>query len=244
MQTIDKYENNRFARILIQGPPGSGKSTTAYQFPNSHVIDFDVNMRGPLDYLRHHKLSLPLSFSTIDRDDAGVPVPMPARYTRLDTELQAVQKNDQIQTVILDSATNMVDVLVAETLRKQNKTEMSKREWGFFFSYCKQMMSILVNLRKHIIVTAHEKIRKKEDGSVVFPYKVAWPGQFGEIIGAFFSDVWRAEVITKTVGMTESHEFVFRTMPSYQYELKNSLELPPLFKFDWSEIERRLRGER
>lgn len=244
MLSIDKYQNNRFARILIQGPPGGTKSTTAYQFPNCHVIDFDVNMRGPLDYLKSHKLSLPLSFSTIDRDDDGNLIPVPARYARLDSELQKVQANDAIQTVVLDSATNMVDVMVAETLRKQSKTAMSKQEWGFFFTYSKQLMGILTQMRKHIIVIAHEKSRKKEDGSIILPYKIAWPGQFGEIMGAFFSDVWRCEIEETPSGMSSTYKAIIRTMPTYQYELKNSLELPAKFEFKWSEIERRLRGER
>lgn len=244
MKPITEYQSERHARILLQGPPGGGKSCVGMQFPKVGVIDFDVNMRGPLDWLKSKNLPLPVAFSTIDRDDDGKEVPFPMRYTRLDGELQKMQADPNIETIFLDSATNMIDVLVAETLRKQNKSAMSKQEWGFFFTYSKQLMATLTQMRKHIVISAHEKVNKKEDGSIVLPYKVAWPGQFGMIIGAFFSDVWRCEFKVIPKGMTNEYKQIIRTMPDYQYELKNSLGLPAEFEFSWPEIERRLGGAR
>lgn len=237
MQTIDSYAKQSHLRAILQGPPGAGKTDLACAFPKPYFIDLDLNLGGPIRRRRSNNLSLPVGYDTIDRDEQGVLVPLAQRYARLDKCLVDAQANPDIETIVIDSATNLADVLIAETLRKQNKTSMTKQEWGFFFSYGKQLMQTLTSMRKHIVLTAHEKVNKKEDGSIAYPIKLAWPGQLGQIIGAFFTDVWRCEVEAKPSGLSVSHEFIIRTMPDFQYELKNSLGLPAKFKFDWKTIE-------
>lgn len=236
MQPISAYTKDNHLRVVLQGPPGSGKSCLALQFPKPYIIDLDVNLGGPIRWAQRTGGPLPVGYDTVDRDEQGQLVPVPLRYTRLDRLLQEAQANPAIETIVIDSATNLADVLVAETLRKQNKPTMSKQEWGFFFTYGKALMGTLTQMRKHIVLTAHEKVNKKEDGSIAYPIKLAWPGQLGQIIGAFFTDVWRCEVQQKQKGLETVYEFVIRTMPDFQYELKNSLGLPPVFKFDWPTI--------
>lgn len=243
MQPITVYSTTTdFLRVILQGPPGAGKSCLASQFPKPYFVDIDVNLGGTLRWCRINNKQLPVGFDTIDRDETGAMVPMAARYARLDRLLQEAQANPAIETIVLDSATNLADVLVAETLRKQGKSVMSKQEWGFFFSYGKALMGTLSSMRKHIVLTAHEKVNKNEAGAVVYPIKLAWPGQLGQIIGAFFTDVWRCEVETKPSGLATEYSWIVRTMPDYQYELKNSLGLPPKFKFDWNLVVERLKG--
>lgn len=248
MQPITSYAaSNDFLRLLLQGPPGSGKSDLCMQLPGVYFVDFDVNLGGPLRRLSEKNGGAPppniIGYDTVDRvTETGVAVPVTDRYIRLEKLLLDAQANPQVQTIVLDSATMMVDVLVAETLRKQNKSMMDKQMWGFFFTYSKYLMSTLTSMRKHIVVTAHEKINKNPDGSVAYPIKVAWPGQFGQIIGAFFTNVWRTEVAEGFVNGRTAHTFKVRTMPSFNFELKNTLGLPPEFEFSWPLVESKLKG--
>lgn len=248
MQPITTYDTaNRFLRLLLQGPPKSGKTVLACQFPRPYVIDLDVNLGGPLRFMRERNLPLPVGYDVLDKDENGKDVPVSERYIRLDKLIKEAAVNPNIDTVIFDSATNLVDVFIAEVLRQQKKPVMSKQEWGFFFALSKNWFGTVAQMRKHIVIPAHEKINKDKEGAVILPYDVAWPGQFGQIIGAFMTDIWRTdcqEGAPVNVGgkLQKSYSWLVKTMPSYQYKLGNSLGLPPEFEFKWETIAAKLTG--
>lgn len=248
MQKIETYDtSHRFLRLLLQGPPKSGKTVLACQFPRPYVIDLDVNLGGPLRWIRERGLALPVGYDVLDKDENGKDVPMPNRYARLDKLLMAAQDNSEIDTIVVDSATNLVDVFIAEVLQQQKKSAMSKQEWGFFFTLSKNWFGKAAQFRKHIVIPAHEKVNKDPQGAVVLPYDVAWPGQFGQIIGAFMTDMWRTQcsegVPTMVNGkMQKEFKWQVQTMPSYQYKLGNSLGLPAEFEFKWETIAAKLKS--
>lgn len=242
MTPISSYTKDNHLRVVLQGPPGSGKSVLAMRFPRPYFIDLDVNLGGPLRWAERTNSALPVGYDVIDRDDEGKPVDPKQRYLRLKKKLEEAAVNPDIDTVVLDSATMLADVLIEEVLRQQGKNKIDdwkdpRQFWGFFFPAGRNFMGILTQMRKHVIMTAHEKLIKNPDGSIAYPIKVSWPGQLGQIIGAFFTDVWRCETESTGAGAATKTSFVIRTMPNYQYELKNSLGLPAVFPFDWKTIE-------
>lgn len=240
MQPITNYQQNDKLRLLLQGPSGSGKTTCACQFPKPYVIDVDVNLGGTLRFLREKNLQLPVGYDVLDHDENGAVVELKNRYARLAKCLVAAQQDDSIETIIIDSATTLADVMVAEVLRQQNKTDMTKREWGFFGTIGRHFLGTLSAMRKHIVLIAHEKIEKDSNGNIAYPLKVAWPGQVGQNLGVFFTNVWRCEVMIVPSGMQSSYKWQIRTMPEFKYELKNTLGLPPVFEFNWKTIEQKL----
>lgn len=238
MKPITEYAKQEKLRLLLQGPPGAGKTVVACQFPRPYIVDLDRNLAGPIRTLKRLGLPLPVGYDNVDVDDTGKTIPENLRYERLTALLKAADASDEIDTIVIDSATNLSTLLVSETLRKQNKPTMSKQEWGFFFNYGKQLMEKLTNSRKHIVLTGHEKINKTEDGAVVYPVQLAWPGQLGTILGAFFTDVWRCEVKETPAGMDKSiYKWLIRTTPNAQYSLKNGFGFDSIFEFSWSKIE-------
>ena len=244
MQDINTYTTTTdYLRLILQGEPKSGKTTLACQFPGAYIIDSDVNLGGPLRYLKEHNLPLPLGYDVLDKNGTGADIDMSLRYTRFMTLMSEAQKNPDIQTIVIDSATSFADILLAETARMQPSVKDGRQLWGFFFTYGKELMARLRLIRKHIIFIAHEKVEKLPDGSVVYPVRIAWPGQLGTIMASFFTDVWRTEV--KQVGYSPNakYEWIVRTMPNYQYKLGNSLGLPDEFVFNWKLIEEKLHGK-
>lgn len=243
MQPINNYSSTvgKLLRVVLQGPPKSGKTCLACQFPKPYVIDVDVNLGGPIRFLQKNNLALPVGYDVLDKKEDGTEIPLPLRYNRLNECLIVAQQNSDVETIIIDSATNLVDIIIADVLRQQNKSAMSKQEWGFFYSTGKHFVGTLTSMRKHIILIAHEKINKTTDGSIAYPIEVAWPGQLGTNIGSFFTDIWRCEVEEVPSGMTSTYRWKIRTMPSFKYKLGNSLDLPPLFEFKWSTIAEKLK---
>lgn len=240
MQAITTYTTNEaFLRVLLQGPPGSGKTTEACQFPGVYVADCDLNLGGPLRWLKKNGKSLPVGYDTIDRDENGNEIDPLFRYTRLESCLQKAIAEPTVQTIVIDSATKLSDYMIAEVLRQQNAKAMTIQHWGFYLALWKKFISVLSVQRKHFVLIAHERVEKDEiDQSL--KYFVMVPGQMGAIIGSLFTDVWHSEVAEKP-GVPPTYDFLIRTMPSYRYQLKNSLGLPPVFRFDWTMIETKLK---
>ena len=97
----------------------------------------------------------------------------------------------------------------------------------------------MITIRKHVVLIAHERVEKDEmDQSL--KYFVAIPGQFQHIIGSMFTDIWRCEVAAAGSNPPK-YTFQVRTMPDFRYQLKNSLDLPPIMKFDWKQIADKLK---
>lgn len=248
MQDPKTYSiSNDKLRLLLQGSAGSGKSTLAAQFPGAYFIDVDVNLGGTFRYLREHNLKLPLGYDVLDRDEKDQPVDIKQRFLRLDKCLREAQLNPAIETIILDSGTTLADVLIAEVCRQQGKNAISdwkdgRQFWGFFAPLCRNFLGVLSQMRKHIVLIVHEKREQNTEGQVIYPIKVAWPGQVGQNIGAFFTNVWRCENKVEGYAPNEKVKFYLRTTPNGQYELKNTLGVPNTFEFDWKIIEAKLKG--
>lgn len=239
MQPIEDYPTKEeFIRLLLQGPSGSGKTTVLCQFPDVYVIDVDVNLGGPLRFCKSHNLPVPLGYSRLDLDENGQVVPPTARYLRFIKLYDEAMANDKIKTIGLDSATGFVDVLMAEVKRQQPSVKDGRQLYGFYLEAGKQFLGKLTQTRKNIVVVAHERI--EQDGMTqITQYRVAWPGQLGDYLGAFFTNVWRCEVDRE--GIPPKYKFVIRTMQDTQHHgLKNDLELPPIFTFDWNLIQSKL----
>lgn len=244
MPTIDNYAtNDAFIRLLLQGPPGTGKTTTACRFPNAWVMDCDLNLGGPLRWLKEKNMTLPLGYDTIDRKDDGTEVAPNMRYARLAECLSKAAANPEVETLIVDSATKL-DQFIKDHILRTNPTKTGQMEmvsWGFYLAFWKDLVAKITAQRKHFVLICHEKVDKDEvDGSIKYFLNI--PGQFGGIAGALFTDVWRAEV-SGGVGIPPTYKFLIRTMPDYRFNLKNSFGLPPLFEFDWKLIEAKLKGE-
>ena len=239
MQTITNYATNEaHLRLLLQGPPGVGKTSLACQFPSAYIADCDLNLAGPLRYLKTNNLPLPVGYDTIDRDETGKEIAKEFRYERLVAKLQIAAADPNVKTIVVDSATKLSDYIVDHTLRMQGKKAMEMTSWGFYLSFWKNFIGAMTTAKKHFVLICHEKVEKDEvDQSL--KYFVMIPGQMGNMIGSMFTDVWRAEVSEKA-GMPPTYDWIIRTMPSYRYNLKNSLGLPPLFRFDWKTIEGKL----
>lgn len=248
MPLISEYSSsNDKLRLVLQGPSGQGKTVIACQFPGAWVFDIDVNLGGALRYLQASGLPLPIGYDTLDRDDKGEAVPKLQQFLRLDQKLMDAQRNPAVQTLVLDSGTTLVNILIDEICRQQGKPNIQafkdgRQFWGFFKPFCMNFFATLAQMRKHVILIVHEKTNKTESGGIVYPIKVAWPGQVGENIGAFFTNVWRAEVQMIQSGATTNRKWYIRTLPTGMYELKSTLAVPELFEFKWDVIQKALGG--
>lgn len=243
----DQYAKDDVLRLLLQGPPGSGKSVVAAQMPKVRFIDIDRNLGGALRFIRDHKLIMPVGIDFLDRNEKDELIPMKNRFDRLDKILIECQLDPECETIALDSGSTLVDVIIAEVLKSQNKNEISdfkdgRQFWNFFAIECRNFMAVLSQIRKNIVLIVHEKTMTDDKGNVVYPIEIAWPGQVGEIMGCFFTNVWRCEpdIIPQGATAQPLYKYRVRTMPDHRYKLKNTLGVPALFEFNWEVIKAKL----
>jgi hypothetical protein len=239
MQPISNYATKEeFIRLLLQGPPGSGKSTVICRFPGAYVLDVDVNLGGPLRFCKRNNIPLPLGYDRVDVDESGTVIPMALRYLRFQKLLDEAYKNPEVKTLIIDSATGFTEVLMAEVRRQQPGLKDDRQVFKFFLLAAREFLGKMTQIKRHVVVTGHEKIEQDAMTNIT-QYRIAWPGQLGDYIGAFFTNVWRCEV--EREGIPPKYKYVIRTMQDAQhYGLKNDLDLPPVFAFDWNLVQQKL----
>lgn len=241
MLSFDNYNSSGQLRLLIQGAPGSGKSTLAARFPRPAFIDIDVNLSGVIDFLRERKLPLPVGYYQLDKaDDGKTTIGLPARYTRLRAKLTELQNDPNVDTIVIDSALGLLDIIIAHVAAKLSKSELTGRDWYYFNNECKVFFQELISTRKHIVMAIHEKINKNPDRSVAYPIKLPWPGEIGQLMGAFFNCVWRCEASEVGFGSNATTRYLVRTKPNNMYELKDTLSMPNPWEFDWKFIQDKL----
>ena len=243
MPTIDHYSKQAYLRVLIQGESGSGKTTTALQFPGVWAIDCDQNLAGPLRWMRENSKPLPIGYDKIDVKEDGTIVPENMRWQRMLTCLSELGKKAQViglQTIVFDSMSKMNEYNKAHVLRtnptKTGGFEMTS--WGFFASNWIQLVGMVTAQPVNCVFTGHDKVDKDElDGSIKIYLNMQ--GSFQAIAKSMFTDVWHAEI--KAEGMPPVHRRLLRTVSDYKHEgLKNSFSLPALWEFDWKTLEGKL----
>jgi DNA polymerase III delta prime subunit len=211
MKTSTSYNPNAHLALLLAGPPGSGKTTLAMQFPGVYIADCDNNMSGPARRMPDAKFL----YDTINLDDNGKEVPPNLRWKRLADCLLAANQHPDVQTIVVDSLTAVVDYAIDDIKRQQNiksTDPLRRQDWGVFMHYIKTLMTSLRSTGKHVIVTAHN-LMEQDDADQTFKLFLNVPGKTKDNIAGFFSDVWSCYVEQQGVGATKKYVRIVETAP-------------------------------
>jgi len=220
------------------GPPGSRKTTLCLQFPKVYVEDCDRNLSGPETYIRKTNPSFSYAYNPIRYDANGNMRDIEECYDILCSDLTAIAKEpktyEQVSTVVVDSLSHVNEFVIRHVLKLQNKSkrvfEMEQRDWNPFksFSYI-FLVARLEQTNKNVICTCHEgklyeKDPKDQSAKILIGYEPLYQGQVGDMIGGFFTDVWRLELVPAAAGKL-SWKLYTQRHPKCEH-LKNSLDMP------------------
>lgn len=246
----DFVSDSKFA-LLLMGAPKSGKTTLCMNFPAPYFLDADDNLASAVRQFPGKKFW----YDTIDKDDAGKPVPEAMRWTRFAYLLKKIPENPNIQTIIIDSLTKISIYLQDHIVKEGGPTKdlivggekvMTQQMWWPYSQLLIRTIAALRNTGKYIIFTAHERPERDDKTGEVLRIIPSISGQLRDTIGAFFTDVWACEsrerVSVQDKKSRRSTEYFVRTAPTSRKALGCSCQLPTEFEFSWPLVERYLKG--
>jgi hypothetical protein len=224
-------------KILTLGPPGSRKTSFFLQCPNLLVLDCDRNLVGPETYLRTHgHPALTFGVEDIRYDSKGNPREIWECYDTLMDTLRRLKpdvdtKGDykQFKNIFVDSLSHVNELIIRKILKVKAKESMDPNHWTDFKSLAYSfLVSKLEETNRNIICSAHEVTLTKPSDKVMVQEVIGvepfFQGKVGDMIGAFFTDVWRMDLRLASGGRRELWLQTERT--GLCAHLKNSIGLP------------------
>lgn len=234
--------------LLIQGPPGSGKTGLALQFPRPYVCDLDNNIGGTIRWMRSHNIEPDFEFDTPDILPDGITErPIKDRFKFMAECIKEQSINPIVDTIIVDGVTKL-DMYIKGEIARQNPTikgerradgEMTLADWNTHLYLWQTFITKMQASSKMFILTCHEEF----SDIAQLPGKILVNVQGKKVqqtLAGMFSDVWRTEIEKKVTNKGNEYIRQVRCMSSGTMDLKNSLALPDVFTMNWTTIKEAL----
>jgi hypothetical protein len=210
--------------LLLIGPPGSGKSSLALQFPAPYIADIDLNLDGPIRHLRKVKPDFSYWYDTIPLDEAGKPVPVYDQWNRLQIQLAKAVKEPAVKTIVIDGLTHLNNILMAHVTKQAGKSDMDISLW---IPFRKNLMEFIMWLRgsgKDLVMICHEELVYKADAKNIMQQTLvkrspAVSSRLTDYFGGFFTDMWRCD---SSPGPNNTMKYFVQITRTAVDDLKNS----------------------
>lgn len=164
------------ASLLFWGPPFSGKSVLASQFPNPHFISLDAHTLTSVRGLRaRYKLDFDVNIIDITEEPTTDPefakITGNEKYAKepawqktkrlLDGWASILTKDD---TLILDNLSRASEYLLAFIRKSAGREQLQIQDWGVFVAEIEKLTEVINHhARKcNVIVIGHEEIHTDE----------------------------------------------------------------------------------
>lgn len=237
MKTQDQFKPINDLGVLLVGPPLSGKTCVAMQFPAPYIISTDHKIKNAVQLLPPGKQWW---FDYVDTDDNGKPVAEADQWTRATTLLKKGCADPNVQTVIWDNLSDLSGILQSHIianggtkLRVGGEQVFEMSHWQPFKLLLQRAIAYARGSGKIFVLCCHETV-ERDEVSGMLTYLPLIPGQLRGQLGGYFTDVWRTEV---DVVPGKPPRYYVRTTPTPRQALGHSvLGLPSEFVFDWNKF--------
>lgn len=158
----------RYMKILIMGPPKSGKTTFISTAPNVVVADVEAGLMS----IAH--LNIP--YVTIDEMSKIETLYQILKDDGLRQRAATSMGLPDIQTVAIDTLDALQEMMKKEILATERRTTMQQADWGKLKERMSAMLKAFKDLPLNVIFTVHTSTSQDEDGR-----QILTPGLQGSI---------------------------------------------------------------
>lgn len=158
----------QYARILVVGSPGVGKTTLASRFPNP----LWVNCKAGTTTLA--RLGMPYVNVATESELFSL-----RNFLALDADEREAAFGRPVDTLVIDTVDELQRLLLVDRLKSERRTEAKLEDFGWLSTRFHAIFEGLTQLPVHLVFVAHSKDVNMGD-TVIF--KPALQGQFAEHI--------------------------------------------------------------
>lgn len=217
----------RMIKMAIAGYPGAGKTLFSSTAPTPFFIFFREQpriMSIAERYMAHTKV-------TNKYDDVGR-LKTPVWDTLLEVvEYLESEKGDSYKTVVVDTGDELQQAM-KEGKKAQNRGKWAIQDWGWLADMYREIISRIIDMEKHVIVTYHLKQSQEGDDGEMFR-ELALQGAAKDEAGGWFDivgviDSWEE---TTDKGVVVPHRGILvKTTPRYPFVKDHSGKLGRIFE--------------
>lgn len=162
-------------KVMVSGPPKSGKTTLLGTMPNLLVGDTEPNANN-LESIAH--LNVP-SVTITSSDALRTVITILGNDTLRKQLAQGTYGIPDIEGFALDTLDTFQGILKKERMAETRKSEFLRDDWGWLKTEMEQIVQAICNLPMHVVFVVHTKT--KEMGKGEDSYTVVLPGLQGSI---------------------------------------------------------------
>ena len=161
-------------KVMVSGPPKSGKTTLLGTVPNLIVLDTEPHANN-LDSIAH----LDVPFVTITSSDELKHVAMMLGDPSLRAQVAAHYGLPEVGAVAIDTLDTLQKLLKTERMKEQRTTQFLRDDWGWLKTEMEKIVETFTALPMHVFFMVHTKT--KELGKGDDAYSIVLPGLEGAI---------------------------------------------------------------
>lgn len=248
MAKLSEIAQSTNLKLLLLGDSGAGKTTFAASGPGRvQIADFDGKVSSAAQYLRENNPSQLDQVNYTDYASIGKFGDKELAAHKFNQDMGQLAKDlGEVRTFVLDSLTTFSDASMEYLLKsnpgvKRFVTQGAQipvlQDYQMARIWFKQMLTALLSLKCHVIVTAHIQVDKDElTGQIIRSPMMA--GKLSRELPIYFEEVWRAY-------RDERGEYWAQTQSDRSFVCRSQIPgLPNPVKLDWNEINKYLtKGE-
>lgn len=225
-------EKSRSIKMLVAGPPGSGKTRTASTWPNVLYADAEGRL-----------------LSIRDRDVRKVSITSMGDLEELKAaldqrpETRAEILGGPVDTVVIDTVDEVARIVIKERLRAERHETMQMADWGYLGDTMRNFVRGYRNLAVNVIFNVHLK-SSTDEGTGRVEYRPAIQGAMGDQIAEFVDEAFLmvARPITDPISGDRKVSRHLQTYPDLQHDWvkDHSGALPQEFEINFDDDYQRL----